>query len=329
MNSRRCLAVAASAAVLVGTGLGMSSPASASDGGQHWHTPPVHRMAIAHAAGAQPDVTAPSSVIAVRGVNNHLYSKYSSRSSFTDLGGTLVATPAVGYSSTTHQAYYVAVGSDHALYVRSDSTGFTKLVASACLHEPSVAVNGSVFTVACVGTSGGVYAGTTTLPARGNPVLGSLQAQGGQAAGAPTVFYVYGDAFLAVLGEAGSTGNVYFRAVADPAGEYSSLGEVCGAQVGFQVEAAYKQSYFGCQNGDLAAGSINALYLETFSRYDYVGTMSGTVGIAAAKDGSVARYYVSGTNGTVYSLTTTQTVDSPFSTVGGKVQPGVSAALVG
>ncbi len=53
--------------------------------------------------------------------------------------------PAVVYSSTTGRLYFVAVGTDHALWVPTDYAPWSRLVGAhtACNYSPAVTVLGS------------------------------------------------------------------------------------------------------------------------------------------------------------------------------------------
>lgn len=65
--------------------------------------------------GSTAAVTSPQTVIAVAGANGRLYAKKSTEASFRDLGGVLVDAPAVAYSTSTQQTYYVVKGTNNAL----------------------------------------------------------------------------------------------------------------------------------------------------------------------------------------------------------------------
>lgn len=329
MNRVRSWPLGLTVLVLLGMWLSPSSPASA--GG--FDRP--SRFGAATGSTAPPAAASiPLTVIAVRGSNNRLYAKSSSDRYFRDLGGVLTATPAVGYSSVTHRAYYVVVGTGQALYVRTDSTPFTRLVSSACSYSPAVAVSGSAFAASCVGyDSPALYAGQTTLPGNGaNPRLPTMYNQGGTSIAGPAAYFSGGALHLWVIGHLDSTGvfNVYSRAASEPSGSFHGENEACADQLAVTDNHYQSRFYLGCRNGSTAfnGGTANSMYYESRGTHGVDGSIRGTVGVAASADGSAAEFYASGTNGVVYAKLVYPNGQGPFVQVGGRVQPGVAAATI-
>ena len=105
-----------------------------------------------------------SDLIALTGTNKHLYVRNTAHESgFRNLGGTSIDAPA--YALDSHgKAYYVVVGSNHNLYVRTDNLGFKRLgPASTNCKGVSVAISGNTLAVACQGAGSHLYAGKATL----------------------------------------------------------------------------------------------------------------------------------------------------------------------
>lgn len=277
-------------------------------------------------------------VIAVTGTNGRLYSRKTNEG-FRNLGGMVRDAPAVAYSASTGRVYYVVKGSDNALYVRTDTTGFTRLGAS-CLYGPAAAVFETRFVAACIGSNHALYYASATL-GPGNPVVSGWVNQGGYATQGPAVYFRGTDtpSFMVVgpddfPGYAGF--NVYSRSAVDPVGGYRAEYVSCIAQPEVVGDAApyANHSFLGCRNGGAYEGTPGQLYYEWNDRYggggyQADGVIVGRVGIAAATDNAGALFYVTATNGYVYSKPVALGYDvqtTGYSVVGCCALPGVAAA---
>ena len=99
------------------------------------------------------------------------------------LGGDAIGTPAVAAIPTISGLYtplIFAVGTTHALYVRSIGRSWKQLGPSYCYDSPGATVfNGRLY-VACDGRSHILYVGSTTVPTNGAlPTISSYQNLGG------------------------------------------------------------------------------------------------------------------------------------------------------
>ncbi len=118
-------------------------------------------LLIATVAPSQTAVAAVdmSPVVAVTGTNGALYVKHTSAPGWTNLGGILIAAPAVAVvdADTTH---YVGIGSNRMLYQRTDTTGWRRLteIAYGC-SEVTIVLGPDRTTVqgACTGPNAALY----------------------------------------------------------------------------------------------------------------------------------------------------------------------------
>lgn len=321
------IAVSAAAAMTV------AGTASANPRPVFGHKNASPQALLARVAAPRADMTG-STTIAVRGKNDKLYALSGSEKHFRSLGGSLRATPAVGYSSTTKQTYYVARGSDDSLYVRTDTQPFAKLAPSKCTYQPTVFVRGSTFIFACIGRSDhALYYGRATLAGSALPKVKTMFYQGGRAIYGPTVGIDQGIPQFAIVNTRDRRvhSNVVVRSAADPRGKFYDADEYCAQQVDIQVDPSEAhRDYFGCLNGSVKEndGTPGSLYLETGKGGITGGTIAGRVGIAPIPDASAAAVYVTSPGGVVYIALATQSSLTAFVKVGGSVKPGVSATTV-
>lgn len=123
--------------------------------------------------------------VAVRGTNLQLYVR-STDSAYTSLGGSLKDAPAV--VSTDAGTWFVALGQDDHVYVRTATLGWKRMspAGTQCI-APSAAASGSTLAVACKGTNGRLYSGKATLTAGQLPTLGRWTDLGGSLKFGPAV----------------------------------------------------------------------------------------------------------------------------------------------
>lgn len=166
------------------------------------------------------------------------------------LGGRLLGAPAVARANGT--SYYVAVGTDHALWVRGDAAGWQRLSTGPtyCSDGPAASIDGATFTVACRGGDDALWYAQTTLAA-GLPQVGSLTSLGGILTSAPAVASVEGQITFLVDGAAN---RVYVRTTATP---YSATQWSCVDRPA--LGEAGTERYFACH------GSDNATWFATES----------------------------------------------------------------
>lgn len=286
-------------------------------------------------AGAVATSVVPYSV-AVRTSDGRLFADQGT-GNFAGLGGKLLSTPSVAVSSVTGRAYYVGIGTDRQLWIRTDKQGWRPLLDAArpasCAYSASVAIAGSTFAAACTSADGHAYAASVALPHDGSaPTMPMLRNQGGGVSlSGPTVFFEHNRAALAVLSTQNAKGNVYLRLLRDPAGRYTqATGLACAAQAGFSTDSLY----VGCQNGGSASNGAPATALyrsyenpSTGARYaDLSGMMSGSVSVTTSPDLTLATYYVTDLHGVVWSRFVDHGKTEPWKRLGGKAAQGVSAA---
>ena len=316
-------------ALLLGlTGLLVSTGASAS-------AVPRTASAAVPASNTVPTVRA---IVAVRGTNSALFVRTTNPSAkWYNLGGGMVAAPAVGWSTTKQIAYYVVVGKDNALWVRNNYHNWRHLVSSktTCVHGPAVLVTAHYITVACTGYySSHVFAGSAKLPSgNGLPTVGKLKDQGGKSLGGMSLYGSGSKIYLWVLSQASKSvpGSVYSRALSDPYNKYVAEPVYCQARPA--VTANYRASNFflGCQS------KKPAMRYVTTSSQGSIGKILGAVGVAPAPDGSHATYFAigatgaqnGGSSGGVFATDISPGhADYPFVSLGGKAYAGLGAVTI-
>lgn len=118
-------------------------------------------------------------------------------SGWQSLGGQIIAAPAVAAvpeSAGLASPLFIATGTDHSLWIRSLSQGWTSLTPELytnCLDNPAAVVTGPasspVLTVACEGGDDGLYAATVPVPSSGLPSVSSWASLGGALGAGPAV----------------------------------------------------------------------------------------------------------------------------------------------
>ncbi|MBV9279631.1 MAG: hypothetical protein JOZ41_06080, partial [Chloroflexi bacterium] len=262
----------------------------------------------------------------VTGTDGQLYS-WQQGPGFTPLGGALLAAPAVGLlpgaSGQPPLALYVGLGTDHNLYVRSDSQGWQRLTSTPtyCLDSPALLLSGTVgnasITVACQGGDHGLWTASGSFTS-GLPTVGPWSGLGGLLTYGPamavvngqvTYFAISGDSFL--YSRTGSSGwaRLPWNCIGHPAAATSGT-----------------TSYLACQ------GLNHALYYATNSGGGWAapayagGALVDGPGVAATSGG--ATFFVEGTDQGLYqtSLPAGGTATTGWAADGGRIQFGAAAA---
>lgn len=275
--------------------------------------------------GSVAQATSGTYVVAVTGTNGHLYATSPGSTTFQNLGGSLIGPPAVTYANGRY--FFVVRGTDNALYVRTFTTGFTRLVSGStyCIG-PDVASDGSTLAVGCEGSNGALYAAEVAAPKSGNPVIASLSNEGGKLDAGPGLSFFNSKAAAEAVGAAydfhGGTYDTYTRPLVS-GGWTADASSYCGASMIVSSYISYGWEYQGCEYA-----TSHALY---FVRADYKGgcaggggAIEGRIGIAVTGKGSAALFFVEGTNGALY-LTTSVCGSSKFTKIAGAAEGGVAA----
>jgi hypothetical protein len=243
-------------------------------------------------------------------------------SGWQSLGGQIIAAPAVAAvpeSAGLASPLFIATGTDHALWIRSLSQGWTSLTPGLytdCLDSPAAVVTGpassSVLTVACEGGDDGLYAATVPVPSSGLPSLSSWTGLGGALGAGPAVAPL--DGVITYFVTAGfDDGQVWTRTNGTG---WEPTPWNCIGQPSAGIAQGGTTTWFGCEgtNGQLWAGPSTGLS-------DQGGAIEPGValGITSGADYMFAEASF-GTN-SVYLRTTT--VD--WASLGGSVLNGVGA----
>lgn len=275
-----------------------------------------------------------SAEIATRGLNDHLYARSTAQASFQDLGGRILNTPAVGYSSSTGHPYFVAIGTDRTLWIRTDQKPWSRLVTAhrLCRDSPAVSVLGRSIVAACNGLYyGAVWSGTATLPATGDlPQIGALTRNGSGRyynLGSPSLSRSGTKTYLWITLPTSEGGSMYTHQLDEPAGDFHEQVQSCYGQAG--VAGVLGDHFFlGCQNL-YPRTSPNKLNYFVGTRRGLDGKIAGPVGVARSYDGAHATFFVTDLHGVVWMKNVSVTGDDSFVRLGGHVEPGVSAVRIG
>lgn len=181
---------------------------------------------------------------AVMASDHKLYARNSNDQSYYSLGGELTATPAVVHASSNDTVYYIARGTDNALYVRTDHTNFTSLGGN-CTSGPGAAAHGSRIVIACEAGNQNLYEATLTVPAdQSNPAAATFHDLGGTIHASPGVYYA-GTATAptyVVKGDPDSAGNNIYRRT--PNGVFTNINRSCQGPPASADDGTYY--YFMC-----------------------------------------------------------------------------------
>lgn len=297
-------ALAASAAAVATAGLLASAPVAA------------------HAA-----VTPGASVVAVAGANHVIYYYQTDTRTFYSLGGQTNGTPVV-MVTPGNVVYVLVTGTDRHLYVRttsaSDSWQRADTPTTAC-GQPGLAMTsgtaGGTITavVACRGSSGALYASSTSFTEGSHPMWTTWVGLGGQISGGPAVAAPNGTATFYVTGNVPYPAqNVYYRTLTTG---YALLPYSSTSNLGAAVNDATQDVYlvWRLQHG-LPAYSMNNGAVNQLPD----GHLVRTPGISASSTG-VVTIFGQGTTGALYEREVLPTLGA-WRYDGGSLLAGASAA---
>ena len=267
-----------------------------------------------------PNCGPPNYVVGVVGINGALWVKRAGSPGFTSLGGILTAAPAVvsvPQPTGPPLPLYLATGTDHNLWVRSDAVGWQPLTSTPfyCNDSPAGTVIGTSLYVACEGQDYALWHAETAVPVGSAlpTVPGSAwQSLGGTLAAGPAVSAVGGTPTYLVVG---TGGQVYSRTLTTG---YSLHPWIC---VGHPAASSSGSlTYFACH------GTDGALW---FARNDGVGWNAATTlgGILSDGPGLVATptgpfFFAEGSDSSLYQ----RTIATDWIFDGGIVSFGAAAA---
>lgn len=256
----------------------------------------------------------PATWLAVAGSDSQMWVA-TAPAAYTPFGGGLRGAPAVVTSSG--KPYYIGVGTNNALYVRTDADPWALLAPSDCIYRPAAALQAGMLTVMCTAPDSSIWYGQTLLPASGLPFM-SLSPLTGFANAGGGITVVNGTLTFFVPG---LDSYVYLRTL-------NSSWTKTAWRVKGSVTAATggTVAYVGMH------GTDGHLYVGTsvsggpWSTLFAGGMMLAGPGVAAYSDGT-ARIFVEGTNYAVYdTLVTSSAASGAFMFDGGTVKGGVGAA---
>ena len=280
------------------------------------------------ASAADPDLRAsvanPVHVVAVTGTDNGLWVKYTDEANFRNLGGILTDAPAValGYEAD----YFVGVGGDRSLWVRTLDRGWQRLgQANARCAGVSAVVSADLFVVACRGDDNAGWVAWGQVPSGdGIPTIGNFVRLGGVLKHGLSVIDAadYSNdnpRANAIYIGVGTDNRPYFN---PGGGRPWQLADntTCGGTLTF--------SEFGdvgaCRNL-----STDAMKTFHFNREDYpmTGRVQGRTGVAVDLEDGDTRHYALGIDGNIYVAR--QAPDGTlggFRLFGGSGKFGISAA---
>lgn len=274
----------------------------------------------------------PVTTVAVTGTTHALYVRRSDAPGFTNLGGYLLAPPAVALTADG-TTYYVGIGANHQLYLRTDRLSWRALVPQRVdCGQVGAAGLGQVVYIGCRGLDNRLHVTEVQvsgggLPSWTNPAyvfdLGGLISSGpavlpqGHGFGSYTVTAPQPDA----------AGNNVWQWNGSYYQAWARVPWSCSSQPAVSPDGAF----FACR-GPL--GTLRYWHSGDARVFDAGGQIVGTPGIAAHATGNSATAYGEGTDGAIYTTTlsydlrTQRTAAAPWRSIGGKVLGGVAAAII-
>ena len=265
--------------------------------------------------------------VAVVGTDNGLWVRRSDSSAWGTLGGTLIDTPSIVVNGST--TYYVVLGSDRNVWVRTDAIGWDRLgpVGTNC-QGPSAAVSKGWLAVGCTGGDKALWVGKTALPASGLPKLPGWGSMGGILKTGPSL----SDASTGTSGAAfgytvlGADSRPWFRT--DAVGWKMRSNALCGGV----VASSQRAEALACK--DDASASLKTFHAPSQPGATLLapkivnGSIQGRPAVTADSTGT-ARYYVLGSDGTIWRATQQPNGTlTPFSLWGGAGRHGLGAATL-
>jgi hypothetical protein len=239
-------------------------------------------------------------VAAIRGTDGQLWQKIAG-AAWTSLGGQLGASPAVVTAprpSGTDGTVYVAVGTDHDLWVRDSTHGWQRINEAPlyCLNSPSASVIAHDLYLACEGADHALwYAMADESSGYPHTRTASWHSLGGTLIAGPAIGDIGGvPTFIAI--QAG--GHAWQRTVA---GAWTEQPWMCQGRPALASEGAI--THFACDGVDgalLRADNVDSVWSPASS---LGGSFTGGVGIAAI--GGTVTYYAEGADQVVYERSVT------------------------
>jgi hypothetical protein len=286
-------------------------------------------------SSAQPPAAYAGTVVAVQGTNSQVYIKANINSAgygginpalWYSLGGQTVAPPAV--VDIGNQPYYIATGTNGALFIRTINTGWNQFAPSFCFNSPSATWNGVFLYVACRGGDSALWV-ARTLAAPGQisfPSVVWTDYGGGLSDGPATVLqggFGSPPAFVAPT----SSGLVWYHgpAVSDA---WVPTNENC---VGGHLAADSgpgKTPVGACRGPDAQAWFSFLPGIPPFVTDPQGGVIVGGPGVTSANnDTGSPIVYAMGTDGQVWAHDTNAPTFA-WAPLGGQVLNGVEAAYI-
>jgi hypothetical protein len=234
-----------------------------------------------------PNPMRPQLGAAVEGDNGGIYAAAPQLGSgWHGLGGRTIGAPAVAAQpsgSRTAIPIFVAVGTNHALYVRTLTRSWQQLSPGAtyCLDNPAAAVIGNVLYVACEGGNHALYVGSTGAPSGELPVIAHFTNYGGVLGAGPAIAAVGGANGTPFFFATGANGGLYTRTATHGWGR---LTLTCTGHPAAGIASASTTTYVACND----AGRL--LYLTTTGngwgpRTSLGGSLVNGPGVAATNEG--------------------------------------------
>jgi hypothetical protein len=211
---------------------------------------------------------------------------------YSSLGGSLVAPPAVVRGSDG-TVYYIGEGTDHDVYVRTDTTGWAAMSPTGtwCAY-PSAWISGTALTVACQGQYGGLRVGSTTLVPGLLPQVHTYQMMGGSLRGGASVAPIGGTlTYFSVQKPAPSGYDVYRRTASTG---WFRLPYVCAGRPA--VSSNGHLAYFACVGSDHRVWWMRNPGSGWTTMRSIGGSPRGQIAVTVAPDGGASVFVMTGTH---------------------------------
>jgi hypothetical protein len=262
-----------------------------------WSNDHTYLATLSAAPGAVPDT------VVVIGSDNALWKRTSDAAGWSRLGGVLVDAPAVARSNGV--TYYVGLGADRNVWVRTDARDWAPLGhrGTHCT-SPAAAVSQGTIGVACTGADNALWVSRVALPADGRlPSLGSWTSFGGILKAGPSMSDASTDARprfgYAVLG---ADNRPWARTDAT---HWTLRNDA--ACVGVVAVALHGRAA-ACRTPNEA---LRVFHKDSWTGTVVPGRVTGRTAVTMQPT-DLARYYVLGTDGTIWVAT-----QQPNGSVGG------------
>lgn len=286
---------------------------------------PAHASATATPASTA-SATSGVDTVAVTGTDGGLWIRATDQNGWRNLGGQLTDVPAILKAPGVD--YFFGVGTDGNVWVRTLAARWAPYGPGGTRCDGvSAALSGSTIAVACRGTDGALWVDKAALPSGGAlPTGGGFTSLGGALEHEPSVVLDHMDAPqgppLFVYFGVGLDDDVYSRS---DDGGWTALGGPVGGPVGYG--ATQKESY-----AYQVKGAWQLFTWTTPAPFDQraqvlPAVMLGKPAVTDAAGGSVAHFYVIGSDGAVWTASRdgSGAPATPFTRFGGQALYGVAA----